>query len=80
MTDRISPLCGTYLDAPQACNVEAVAAVEAGARHFDTAPADTPTPPLAVLALVLALGVSCVVLSIPTRRNGRRVTTRRVTK
>lgn len=70
MNETISPICGTYLGEPQMCNVEAVAAVEAGRQHFDTRHADTPTP--AVLALVLALGVACVVLSMPTRRNGRR--------
>lgn len=80
MEDRISPICGTFLGEPQACRVEAVATVEAGARHFAESPRDSLSSTPAVLALVLALGVACVVLSMPTRRNGRRVTTERVTK
>jgi len=77
MEDRISPICGTFLGEPQACSVEAVATVQAGARHFAEGPRDSSSSTPAVLALVLALGVACVVLSMPTRRNGRRVTYRK---
>lgn len=78
MSDRISPICGTFLGEPQACHVETVAAVEAGARHFTEHAAGTSSSPTgAVVALVLVLGVACVVMSMPTRRNGRRVTYRK---
>lgn len=76
MTDTISPACGTYLGAPQACDVEAVALIEAGER-YNAQPVETSTPTPAVLALVVALGVSCVLLSFPSRRNGRRDTYRK---
>jgi len=80
MTDTISPTCGTFLGEAQACSVEAVAAVETGARYFDTRPTETPSPTLLVLALAFTLGACFLVLSNMTRRNGRRVTTERVTK
>lgn len=68
-----SPACGQFLDMPTACDAEAVATVASGSAYFDRqAPADAPTPPAAVLALVLVLGLASVLLSIPTRRNGRR--------
>lgn len=70
MTDSISPICGTYLGAPQTCNVEAVTAVATGTRATSTGETYTPTP--SVLALVFVLACACVVMSIPTRRNGRR--------
>jgi len=80
MADTISPACGTFLGDAQACEVAAVVGVETGARYFDARPAETPSPTLLVLALAFTLGACFLLLSNVTRRNGRRVTTERVTK
>ena len=80
MSDTISPACGTFLGDAQACEVAAVVAVETGARYFDTRPAETTSPTLLVVALTFTLGACFLVMSNLTRRNGRRVTTERVTK
>jgi len=73
MTDTISPACGTFLGEAQACEVAAVVAVETGARYFDARPAETTSPPILVLSLVVTLGACFLLLSKVTRRNGRRV-------
>jgi len=77
MPDHLGPF--PYPDEP--CTPEACAEIIAGVvgrAHFDASQREPYTTPTAsVFVLVLVLGVACVVLSMPTRRNGRRVTNRK---
>lgn len=73
-----SPICGNYVGTPNGCNVEAVETQASGAAFYEAHAQDqAPTPTAAVVALVLVLGLACVVMSIPSRRMGRRVTNRK---
>jgi hypothetical protein len=61
---------------PQAC--AEIIGGNVGREHFDAMQAQPyATPTASVVALVVVLGLACLVLSIPTRRNGRRVTYRK---
>jgi hypothetical protein len=72
MSDHLGPF--PYPDEP--CTPETCAEIVAGnvgRGHFDASQREPyATPTASVVVLVVVLGLACLVMSMPTRRSGRR--------